>query len=148
LNTGTGFTLSILSREDHFNMRTTNPWKLSTVALTLALGVVVGGSYVTPAAGHDKDREHGDGHGHGHGPGHIGAALEQLRSAKKSLENAGREFGGHRAKALELTKKAIGEVEEGIRFAKAEGQVPKGGGQVPKGGGQVPKSGGQGQQPK
>jgi len=126
-------------------MRTTNPWKLSTMALTLALGVVVGGSYVAPAAGHDKDREHE------HGRGHIRAAAEQLRSAKKSLENAAHEFGGHRAKALELTKKAISEVEEGIKFAeehKGEGQNPKGGGQGPKGGGQGPKGGGQGQQPK
>jgi hypothetical protein len=122
-----------------------NPWKLSTMALTLALGVVVGGSYVTPAAGHDKDRNR-DGE-HEHGRGHIRAALEQLRSAKKSLENAGRDFGGHRAKALELTKKAIDEVEEAIKFKQGEGQGPKGGGQAPKGGGETPK-GGQGQQPK
>ena len=122
-------------------MRTMNPWKLSTVALTLALGVVVGGSFVTPATAHDKDREH-EHHGR-----HMKAALEQLRSAKKSLENTAHQFGGHRAKALELTKKAITEVEEGIKFAE---QHPKGEEEVPKGGGQEPKGtgGAQGQQPK
>ena len=126
-------------------MRTMNPWKLSTIALTLALGVVVGGSYVSPATAHDNEQEH-------HGHGHMRAALEQLRSARKSLESAAHEFGGHRAKALELTKKAMAEVEEGLKVAeqhpKGGGQDPKGGGQDPKGGGQGPKGGGQGQQPK
>lgn len=119
-------------------MRTTNPWKLSTIALTLALGVVAGGSFVKPAAA-EKEHEHEHGHGH------MRAALEQLKAAKGSLEAAAHDFGGHRAKALDLTKKAITEVEEGIKFAeehKGEGQNPKGGGQNPKGGG------GQGQQPK
>ncbi len=128
-------------------MRTTNPWKVSTIALTLALGLVAGGSFVSPASGHENGHEHEHGHGHGH----MRAALEQLRSAKKSLEQAAREFGGHRAKALDLTKKAIDEVEDGIKFAeqheKGEGQNPKGGGQNPKGGGQNPKPP-QGQQPK
>lgn len=127
-------------------MRTINPWKASTIALTLALGLVASGSFVTPASGHEN------GHEHEHGHGHMRAALEQLRSAKKSLEQGAHEFGGHRAKALELTKKAIDEVEDGIKFAeqhpKGDGQNPKGGGQNPKGGGQNPKGGGQGQQPK
>jgi hypothetical protein len=130
-------------------MRTMNPWKVSTIALTLALGLVAGGSFVSPASGHEKGREHEHERGRGHG--HIRAALEQLRSAKKSLEQAAHEFGGHRAKALELTKKAIDEVEDGIKVAeqhpKGDGQVPKGGGQTPKGGGQTPKNP-QGQQPK
>jgi hypothetical protein len=130
-------------------MKTINPWKVSTIALTLALGLVAGGSFVSPALGHEGGHEHEHEHA---GHGHMKAALEQLRSAKKSLEQAAHEFGGHRAKALELTKKAIDEVEDGVKFAeqhpKGEGQSPKGGaGQTPKGGGQSPK-GGQGQQPK
>jgi hypothetical protein len=126
-------------------MRTINPWKVSTIALTLALGLVAGGSFVSPASGRENEHEHEHGHGH------MRAALEQLRSAKKSLEQAAHDFGGHRAKALDLTKKAIDEVEDGIKFAeqhpKGEGQTPKGGGQTPKGGGQTPKPP-QGQQPK
>jgi len=84
-------------------MRSTNPWKLSTLALTLALGVVAGGSLVKPAAA-EKEHEHERGHGH------MRAALGQLKAAKGSLEEAAHDFGGHRAKALEATKKAIQEV--------------------------------------
>jgi hypothetical protein len=43
-------------------------------------------------------------------------ALEELRAAAGSLEAADRDKGGHRAKALELTRAAIGQVEAGIRF--------------------------------
>jgi len=75
------------------------------------------------------------------------AALEQLKAAKGSLEEAAHDFGGHRAKALEETKKAIGEVEAGIKFAEEHKEEHKGEGQNPKGGGQTGK-GGQGQQPK
>jgi len=117
-------------------MRTPNPWKLSTLALTIALGVVAGGSFVEPAAA-EKEHEHEHGHSH------MRAALEQLKAARGSLEAAAHDFGGHRVKALEDTKKAITEVEEGIKFAeehKGEGQGPKGGGNS---GGK-----GQGQQPK
>lgn len=118
-------------------MRTINPWKFSTLALTVLLGVVAGGSFVKPAAA-EKEHEHEHEHGHSH----MRAALEQLRAAKGSLEAAAHDFGGHRAKALEDTKKAITEVEEGIKFGeehKGQGQNPKGGGGSGKGQGQQPK---------
>lgn len=44
-------------------------------------------------------------------------ALAALEDARRSLQNAGRNHGGHRARALELTSQAIGEVRAGIRFA-------------------------------
>ena len=43
-------------------------------------------------------------------------ALVELREAATRLEQAERDKGGHRAKALELTRAAIREVEEGIHF--------------------------------
>jgi hypothetical protein len=43
-------------------------------------------------------------------------ALGSLRTAAASLEAATHDKGGHRAKALELTRAAIVQVEEGIRF--------------------------------
>ena len=43
-------------------------------------------------------------------------ALSELREAANRLEHADRDKGGHREKALELTKAAIREVEDGIRF--------------------------------
>lgn len=43
-------------------------------------------------------------------------AIEHLREAKRNLELASHDKGGHRAKALELTNRAIQEVEAGIRY--------------------------------
>ena len=48
---------------------------------------------------------------------HMHAALEHLRAARRSLEEASSDKGGHRAKAIELVGAAIHQVEEGIAFA-------------------------------
>lgn len=42
---------------------------------------------------------------------HIDEALEAMRSAKKHLETAEHDFGGHRAKAIEHLNRAIREAE-------------------------------------
>ena len=44
-------------------------------------------------------------------------ALAALEDARGFLQNAATNKGGHRAKALDLTSQAIGEVRAGIRFA-------------------------------
>jgi hypothetical protein len=44
------------------------------------------------------------------------AALDSLRDAQRALQAADHDKGGHRAKALQLTKAAIDEVQAGIRF--------------------------------
>lgn len=44
-------------------------------------------------------------------------ALASLEDARRYLQQSNTGKGGHRAKALELTSQAIGEVREGIRFA-------------------------------
>ena len=79
-----------------------NPWKLTSLALIGLLAVGVGrGAFTSASAGpQPKMRE----------------ALEQLRAAATSLEAADRDKGGHRAKALELTRAAIGQVEAGIHY--------------------------------
>ena len=46
----------------------------------------------------------------------IHAAAKALEDAEKHLQRAEHHFGGHRAKALELTRSAIGQVEAGIRY--------------------------------
>lgn len=43
-------------------------------------------------------------------------ALGQLKSALDTLEKASADKGGHRVKAIELTKAAIDEVKAGIEF--------------------------------
>lgn len=44
------------------------------------------------------------------------SALEHLREAKRALESASHDKGGHRAKALKLVNEAIAQVEEGIQY--------------------------------
>jgi len=47
---------------------------------------------------------------------HMQAALDALHTAEHQLDQATADKGGHRAKALELVRKAIKEVEKGIHF--------------------------------
>jgi len=79
-----------------------NVWKASTIALGIALGVVVGGSVLTPS--------------HADPQPHMVAALDSLKIAREELVKATSDKGGHRAKAIELTAKAIDQVEKGIAF--------------------------------
>jgi len=44
------------------------------------------------------------------------AALQSLEAAHRSLEAATADKGGHRVKAIALTKEAIEEVKKGIAF--------------------------------
>lgn len=78
-----------------------NPWKLTSFALIALLVAVVGRGALTTAAAEPQPR--------------MRQALTELRAAAASLEAAERDKGGHRAKALELTRAAIGQVEAGIR---------------------------------
>ncbi len=47
---------------------------------------------------------------------HMQAALSHLRSARSELQAASSGKGGHRERALEITERAITEVEHGIEF--------------------------------
>ncbi|HET7503057.1 MAG TPA: hypothetical protein VFK02_18680 [Kofleriaceae bacterium] len=80
-----------------------NPWKLTSFALIALLAATLGrGAMLNNASAEPQPRMH--------------EALEQLRAAAASLEAADHDKGGHRAKALELTRAAIGQVEAGIKF--------------------------------
>ena len=76
-----------------------NPWKLTSFALaaTLAAGTLV------PDVTADPQPK-------------MRAALDSLRSAERALEQATHDKGGHRAKALTLTREAMEEVQRGIKF--------------------------------
>jgi cytochrome c556 len=110
-----------------------NLWKVSTIALTLALGTVAGGSLVNAAPADDQP--------------HMQSALDHLKAAKTALDAAAHDHGGHRAKAVKATELAISEVQQGIDYAKQHPE-PKGGGPNPKGGGGPNPKGGGGPQPK
>ena len=79
-----------------------NPWKLTSFALIAVLAATLGRGAVMTASAEPQPRMH--------------EALEDLRSAARSLETATHDKAGHRAKALELTRAAIAQVEAGIRY--------------------------------
>jgi hypothetical protein len=49
---------------------------------------------------------------------HMDAALDALKSARRELDAATPDKGGHRGAALRLVKQAIVEVEKGVGFAR------------------------------
>jgi hypothetical protein len=79
-----------------------NPWKLTSFALIALIAAGLGRGAVMTAEAETQPK--------------MRQALEELRAAAASLEAADRDKGGHRAKALELTRAAIGQVEAGIKF--------------------------------
>ena len=76
-----------------------NPWKLTSFALA---GALAAGTLVPDVTADPQPK--------------MKAALDSLRDAKRSLEQATPDKGGHRVKAIDLTKAAIEQVEAGIRF--------------------------------
>jgi hypothetical protein len=49
---------------------------------------------------------------------HIRAAIRELREAKKELEKADHDFGGHRKEAIEAINVAIKQLEKALKFDK------------------------------
>jgi hypothetical protein len=47
---------------------------------------------------------------------HMEHALKDLQNAKKQLEEADHDKGGHRVKAIDLINQAISQVKEGIEY--------------------------------
>ncbi len=80
-----------------------NPWKLSTLILTVVLCVVASLDLVRVADAFEQPR--------------MRAAEESLHAAREHLVHAEHDKGWHRAHALELVDKAISEVHAGIVFA-------------------------------
>jgi hypothetical protein len=76
----------------------------SSTALAVLLACGGGAVVVRPAAAGQPNME---------------AAREHLQSARSFLERAEPNKGGHRERAIELVDRAIGQVNEGIEFARA-----------------------------
>ena len=47
---------------------------------------------------------------------HIRAAIHELREAKKELETADHDFGGHRKEAVEAVDVAIRQLEKALKY--------------------------------
>ena len=75
-----------------------NPWKLTSFALAGALAL----SNVPSVLADVQPKMHD--------------ALASLQAAETALQNAAHDKGGHRVKALELTRAAITQVKAGIKF--------------------------------
>ncbi|MGO9710766.1 MAG: hypothetical protein ACLQBL_18005 [Polyangiaceae bacterium] len=82
-----------------------NAWKISTVALALALGLVVGGGTIRTAQAEQANME---------------GALTKLQDAKGALERAADDKAGHRVKAISLVTQAIEETRQGIQAGKGK----------------------------
>jgi hypothetical protein len=79
-----------------------NPWKLSTLFLAGALAVGIGTHSFNTANADPQPN--------------MRAALGSLEAALGALNKATPDKGGHRVKAIDLTKQAIEEVKTGIKF--------------------------------
>ena len=80
-----------------------NGWKVSTIALSVALGAVIGTSAVHPASAEPQPR--------------MEDALAKLQDAKGWLERAADDKGGHKGKAIGYVNQAIDETHAGIKWA-------------------------------
>jgi predicted lipid-binding transport protein (Tim44 family) len=51
----------------------------------------------------------------------IHQAMQALENAKKHLEGAVKDYGGHKAKAIDHVDQAMNELREALKFAESEG---------------------------
>lgn len=79
-----------------------NTWKISTIVLGLAVGLMGRSAWISEAHADTQPK--------------MQRALEALQIAESTLKEASTDKGGHRAKALALTRDAIKEVRAGITF--------------------------------
>lgn len=89
------------------NLKNTFCAILTAGALTCALSM--------PVASQDKDDVKGR---RGESHPEMRAAMRHLEEAKRNLEHAAHDFGGHRAKALEHVNQALAECNEAMNFDK------------------------------
>jgi len=79
-----------------------NKWKAATIVLSVVLAVVLVGSMIRPVFADAQPQ--------------MKSALANLRAALVDLQQATPDKGGHRNKAIDLTRKAINQTEAGIAY--------------------------------
>jgi len=85
-----------------------NPWKVSTLFLSLLLVVIMSTSAIRSSdAGKEPQPL-------------MKSGLRHLKLARTALEKATHDKGGHRVAAIKLTNEAIEQVEKGIAFDNAK----------------------------
>ena len=88
-----------------------NMWKASTLVLAGALSLVVGRSAMISDVAAEPQPA-------------MSKAVERLVEAKRFLESATPDKGGHRVKALEAVNLALTETREGIKYDNVELVAP------------------------
>jgi hypothetical protein len=89
--------------------------KLSGVAIVLSLLIVtpavkIAARTTPPSA--EQEKKGGEQHPH------IRAAIRELQEAKRELQTAAHDFGGHRKEALESVDTAIRQLQEALKYDK------------------------------
>ena len=79
-----------------------NKWKAATIVLSVVLAVVLIGSMIRPVFAEAQPQ--------------MKSALANLRAALVDLQQATPDKGGHRNKAIDLTRKAIHQTVAGIAY--------------------------------
>ena len=85
-----------------------NPWKLTTMILTAALGLTLAYQSIPAARAAIAGKQP-----------HMEAALMALKTAQAELKAADDDKGGFRAKAIDNTGHAIENTQKGIDWANA-----------------------------
>ena len=91
--------------------------KLCALALLISLVTftpVISMAAPTPTPAQDKDDQHKGGERHPH----IRAAIHELEEAKKELQTAAHDFGGHRVEAIEAIDNAIKQLRQALQYDK------------------------------
>jgi hypothetical protein len=87
------------------------------LALTLSLPLaaqqnVPASKFASPAQGRDRDDQRNERHPH------IRAAIRELNEAKRELQSAAHDFGGHRADAVKACDEAIHQLQLALQYDK------------------------------
>ncbi|HEY6351651.1 MAG TPA: hypothetical protein VI636_19800 [Candidatus Angelobacter sp.] len=89
--------------------------KLSIAALLLSFATITPGVFAaTPA---NAPVPQGKGYKGEQHP-HIRAAIRELREARRELETAAHDFGGHRKEAIEAVDNAIKQLQDALQYDK------------------------------
>ena len=90
--------------------------KLSVATLSLALLTMTPGVMTAAAPANAPNAQVLKGSKEGHP--HIRAAIRELREARRELETADHDFGGHRKEAIEAVDNAIKQLQEALEYDK------------------------------
>jgi hypothetical protein len=84
------------------------------------LAMFVAGAMSLPAIGQQQSvpKSNFQGQGHREVHPHIRAAIRELQEAKKELQSAAHDFGGHREDAVKACDEAINQLRQALQYDK------------------------------